>query len=286
MNCTRCGKPLTSDSRYCPSCGASVSPPPGFSGVPSYPPPPPSPPPPPPPGPTPVPRPGIPPATGPEEIGLHAPPGLIGDCIRTGWAIFQREWVILVAMYVVYAVLTAGPDFVIGKTFGKEHPLTLTFKVGTSALSVFLYPGFIVAGLKAVRGASVDFTDLFAGFKRPGAVLIWNLLGSILTAVGMVLLVLPGVIVALGLSQSGYLVFDRGLCGVDALKASWKLMTGYRLSFLVLMLALLGINVLGLLALCVGFFVTAPLTAVILAVYHERLRGLNGGVLDGATGRL
>jgi uncharacterized membrane protein len=86
-------------------------------------------------------------------------------------------------------------------------------------------------------------------------------------------------VAALGLSQAGYLVFDRGLGGVDSLKASWKLMTGYRLSFFVLMLTLAGINILGVMALCVGFFATAPLTAIVLAVFYERVRMCNGGVL-------
>jgi uncharacterized membrane protein len=97
----------------------------------------------------------------------------------------------------------------------------------------------------------------------------------------MLLLILPGVIVALGLSQAGYLIFDRGMGGLDALKSSWKLMIGYRQRLFLLTLALLGINLLGLLALCIGLLVTAPLTTVILAVFYERVRQWNGGILRG-----
>jgi uncharacterized membrane protein len=58
-------------------------------------------------------------------------------------------------------------------------------------------------------------------------------------------------------------------------------MIGYRWSFFLLVLALIGINILGVLALCIGFFLTAPLTAVVLAVFYERVRQWNGGVLTG-----
>jgi len=58
-------------------------------------------------------------------------------------------------------------------------------------------------------------------------------------------------------------------------------MIGYRWSLFLLVLTLVGINVLGVLALCIGFFVTAPLTAVVLAVFYERVRLWNGGVLTG-----
>jgi uncharacterized membrane protein len=206
---------------------------------------------------------------------------MVGDCIRTGWAVFQREGLVLVGMYLVYTILTAAPGYTFDHVFGDDHPFNITIKLGTAALSMFLYPGFIVAGLKAVRGGKVEFTDLFAGFRRLGAVLAWSVLGGIATALGMLFLVLPGIIVALGLSQAGFLVFDRGVGGLDSLKASWKLMIGYRWSFFLLMLTLVGINVLGALALCVGFFVTAPLTTVLLAVFYERVRQWNGAVLTG-----
>jgi uncharacterized membrane protein len=210
---------------------------------------------------------------------------MVGDCVRTGWAVFQREGLILVAMYVVYSILTAGPAYTYNHAFGEDHDSSFTIKFGTAALSLLLYPGFIVAGLKAVRGAKVEFLDLFAGFRRLGAVLAWGILGGMATALGMVLLVLPGIIVALGLSQAGYLVFDRAMGGLEGLKASWKLMTGYRLTLFLLVLTLIGINILGVLALCIGFFVTAPLTTVILAVFYERVRQWNGGVLAGGGAR-
>jgi uncharacterized membrane protein len=184
-------------------------------------------------------------------------------------------------MYLVYTILTTGLDYSFNHILGDDHPFHFTIKFGTAAFSMFLYTGFIVAGLKAVRGGKVEFTDLFAGFRRLGAVLAWGVLGSIATAIGMLFLVLPGIIVALGLSQAGFLVFDRGMGGLGSLKASWKLMVGYRLTLFLLVLTLVGINVLGVLALCIGFFVTAPLTAVVLAVFYERVRQWNGGVLTG-----
>lgn len=271
MNCTRCGAPLAPDSRFCAKCGASAPPPPPYSGAPAYPPPPP-------PGIS-FGTGGIPLGTGPEGTGVPAPPGMVGDCIRTGWTIFQREWVVLVAMYFVYTILTAGPDWTFNRVLGKDHPLSITIRFGAAVFSTLLYPGFIVAGLKAIRGGKVEFIDLFAGFRRLGAVLAWSIVGGILTGVAMLVFVLPGIIVALGLSQAGYLVFDRGIGGIDGLKASWKLMTGYRWSFFVLMLALIGINILGLMALCVGVLVTAPLTAIVLAVFYGRVRQWNGGSL-------
>lgn len=292
MICQRCGVLLAPDSKFCAQCGEAtppgaasasspatppaVSPPPMVAGMPSYPPPPTA-------GFS-VPTGGIPPATGPEGTGIPSPPGMVGDCVRTGWAVFQREGLMLVGMYVACAILAAGPRYTFNHVLGEDHRVNLTIQSG-AAVFMLLWPGFIVAGLKAVRGAKVEFTDLFAGFRRLGAVLAWSILGGIATAIGMLFLVLPGIIVALGLSQAGYLVFDRGMGGLDGLKASWRLMTGYRLSLFLLVLALIGINLLGFLAFCIGFLVTAPLTAVVLAVFYERVRRWNGGVLEG-EGRL
>ncbi len=279
MNCSRCGTVLGPDSRFCPRCGAAVpiANPPATAppGSPPWPP-------------SPaygrdVPGGGIPPATGTEAAGLPAPAGWVGECIRNGWTVFQREGPMLVIMYLVYTLLTAGPGLTFRHSFGEDHPLDFSIRFGSGVLSLFLYPGFIVAGLKAVRGGRVEFVDLFAGFPRWRAVLAWGFLGGFAIALSTLFFILPGVIVALGLSQAGYLVFDRGLGGLDALKASWRLMIGYRMRLLLLTLALVGINLLGLLALCIGLLVTAPLTAVILAVFYERVRQWNGGVLRGES---
>ena len=72
----------------------------------------------------------------------------------------------------------------------------------------------------------------------------------------------PGIIIAMGLAFVPYLVVERGLGPIDAIKESWRITKGHKWQLFLLVLALLGINLLGLLALVVGIFVAIPVTMI------------------------
>jgi hypothetical protein len=267
MNCQQCGHALPADAGFCSVCGTPVP-----RGFPS--------------GETPLRAApfvtgagNLPPRSGPEGMGIPTPPGAIGDCLRVGWEVFQRQWGMLFVIGLVYTAISSGPNAILGRTFHDQHGHRFVVNIGAGILSMFFYPGVLVASLKAVRGARVEFSDLFVGFRRFGTVLAWSVLSFVGIFLSFLMLVVPGVIVALGWSQSAFLIFDRGMGAVDSLRASWGLMRGYRMPCFLLQLACLGLFILGLLALCVGALVATPVIAVIQAVFYERLRQWNGQVL-------
>jgi uncharacterized membrane protein len=56
--------------------------------------------------------------------------------------------------------------------------------------------------------------------------------------IGFILLVVPGIIVAFGLSQTFFILADdKEIGAVDALKASWEMMKGNKVKFFVLSLS-------------------------------------------------
>jgi uncharacterized membrane protein len=94
--------------------------------------------------------------------------------------------------------------------------------------------------------------------------------------VGVPLLVVLAVILSLMLLFSGFLVIDRGLGPIQALKESHRITQGYKWTLFVLCLLLVLVNLAGLLALIVGIFVSAPVS--LLALTHA-YRVLSGGAV-------
>lgn len=99
----------------------------------------------------------------------------------------------------------------------------------------------------------------------------WKYLGaSILYAlaivVGLVLLIVPGIIFALMFMFTTFIVIDRGLGPIEALKESNRITYGHKWSLLGFTLMLVLINLLGLIALVVGLLVSIPVSS--LAVTH------------------
>ena len=77
----------------------------------------------------------------------------------------------------------------------------------------FLLAGPLQLGLcfffmNLVKGEETRFELLFEGFKPLGTVLLCYAVITLLTLVGMVLLIIPGIIVALGFSMTYYIIVD------------------------------------------------------------------------------
>ena len=75
---------------------------------------------------------------------------------------------------------------------------------------------------------------------------------------GLILFIVPGIIAALTFGLAPYIVIDKGLGPIAALKESARITKGNRLRFLALSGATTLIMLLGILALFVGVFVAMP----------------------------
>ena len=94
-----------------------------------------------------------------------------------------------------------------------------------------------------------------------------------LTLIGLVLLIVPGIIVALGLSMTYYIIADDPeISFQSALEQSWKLTDGNKMELLELNLRFIPWYLLGLLCLIEGVFAVIPWHNSTLALYYEDLK--------------
>lgn len=130
----------------------------------------------------------------------------------------------------------------------------------------------------AIDKESAEFTDIFAGFKVwLKTVGVFFLMG-IFVLLGTLLLIVPGIIVSLMLSQSYYVLCDNNEIGIiDSLKESASLMKGHKWEYLVLQLSFIGWGLLACLTLGIGFLWLIPYQQVTMANYYLALKNENIG---------
>jgi Protein of unknown function (DUF975) len=197
----------------------------------------------------------------------------IGDCVGFGWETFKKRPGILIGALLLTIIVPAIPGMVFpGPELVPGEPPPLPSAASSIAsligvvLGILAHLGAITLALRAHDNVeTVEIGDLW----NPQA--FWRFLGAeillgIIVFAGFLLLVVPGVIAALGLGFAPYLVVDRGMGPIEALKQSWHLTKGYKWPLLGLALALVGLNLLGVAALIVGLLVTVPISW--LAVTH------------------
>lgn len=189
-----------------------------------------------------------------------------GAALRFGWETFKRRpWFLTGALLLGFVLLMLTNVIKAGPDSGAFLRTIITFLVSLG-LSTLVDMGLTAFTLHAHDDvAQVSLRDLW----HPQS--FWNYLGvSVLTGiivfVGLILLIVPGIIVMLVYAFVKYLVIDRDLGTIEAMKESARITRGHRLELLLFFLALVGLNILGLLALVVGLFVTIPVS--MLAIVH------------------
>jgi uncharacterized membrane protein len=208
----------------------------------------------------------------------------IGDSIRFGWETFKARPGVLIGAFLltmiipsIPGILFPGPEVVQGApppppTVG--HALAALVSV---VLSIFATLGATTFALRAHDDiAGVQIADLWN--PRP----FWRFLGAqllvgIIVFFGFLLLVVPGIIAAVGLGFAPYLVIDRGRGPIEALKESWRITKGHKVQLFLFGLALIGLNILGLLALVVGIVVSVPVTWLAVTHAYRKLQSSAAG---------
>lgn len=212
-------------------------------------------------------------------MGMGSTPGtegIVGASIRDGWETFKRQPWLLIAGLLAIGFSTAPFTFLSQLFMHDGQPTAMSSLI--SFLSIFvsipLGAGMAYLALKLVRqDPTAEFTTLFAGFSRYVDLIVGSLVVLVICSIGFVLLIVPGIIAGLGLMLMQYLVMDRGLKGIDAVKESWERMKGHKLEAFLLALASVGIAILGLLACFVGLFVAIPVIIAAQAAFYNRVVG-------------
>jgi len=189
----------------------------------------------------------------------------VRSSIQFGWQTFkERPWFLVgtgVLLVIIHTVLSL-PDYA-----PAQGAATASLALGILSFVAFLLSFLVDLGTTNFmlrthdNVGSVQLRDLW----RPD--LYWRYLGAVILVGlsvlgGLILLIIPGIIFALALSFASILVVDRGLGPIAAMKESMRLTKGYRWRLLLFFLALILLNVLGVLLLLVGLLVTMPISAL------------------------
>jgi uncharacterized membrane protein len=193
-----------------------------------------------------------------------APLFTTGDALRFGWTETQAHLRTVLALSATGAFLA-----LLQQALANSHAGLLSLAVQIIQAAVTL--AFMRVALKLVDGFPVDLSrpaELIVGFLN---YLLTAVLVALIIAAGFVLLIVPGVIWILKYGFATFLAADRGLHPVEALRESARLTHGMKSQLLPFGLALIGVNLLGAIALGIGLLFTIPVTLIAAAFVLRRL---------------
>lgn len=138
--------------------------------------------------------------------------------------------------------------------------------------------GLYDAGLQGARKKEVTLGTCFSGYSRFFSSMGLFILIFLAVAVGLMLLVLPGLIAAVLFTWAFFFLIEDENCGpIDALGRSYELAKANIMSTLIALVLGFLLNVLGQ-ATVVGWLITTPLSFILMGVVFDQLRA--GGARD------
>ncbi|MGV1014574.1 MAG: hypothetical protein ACOYB4_06355 [Methyloceanibacter sp.] len=190
----------------------------------------------------------------------------IRSALSFGWETFKkRPWffigatLLVIFIYIVAGVVTGLFEFML--TGDPENPS------GAGSIIDWLISTLINMGVVAFYLHAHDDVDkvTLGALWHPHP--YWKYFATVLlvglaVGLGMLLLIVPGVIFLLMFMFAAFIVIDRELGPIDAMKESRRITRGARWQLLGFVLVAVLINLLGAIALGVGLLVTIPVTTL------------------------
>lgn len=162
--------------------------------------------------------------------------------------------------------------------------LSLSFvAVLTALLSTVLYAGYTNYCLCVQRGIEMPYESLFDAFSFAGKVILLSLVEGILTALGFLCFIVPGIYLTFAYAFSLFhLCEDPGIGVLEAMRRSREETKGYKLQYFTLIVSFLPLLLLAGLAvgLCEAFL---PFQGASKTLSDELLYTLASGVISGCV---
>ena len=132
---------------------------------------------------------------------------------------------------------------------------------------------FIHVGLKIHRGERPTIKDVFdIDLARFGLYIVAAFLTMILITGGFILLIIPGILLAIRLSFTGFALVEDRLDPIESIKKSWALSRGRFWPLFGFACVLFLINIAGAIALGVGLLFTSPLCLLATVYVYKKLK--------------
>lgn len=187
----------------------------------------------------------------------------IGELLGEGWKLFMRR----PELSIGYTVLILLVHWLLNQ-------IPAIGQLASALLVGPLMGGFYLALRKLHQDKPVQFGDYLAGFNDPVQLILVGLVGNLLIAIGLLLLLLPGIYLAVAYLFSVLLVADRKMEFWSALEGSRKFITRQWFSYFVLTLLIVIANMVGAMLFGVGLLLSIPFSVAVVTVAYDRMIGL------------
>jgi uncharacterized membrane protein len=203
----------------------------------------------------------------------------IKAALEFGWETLRANVVFFLKLFVVLILISIVPAMIFGKIGSMGGTmLAIPMQFLNLVWQSIIGMGFLKICLKLHDQQPVEIADLWSCIPRILDYIVVKFVVGVIVAVGLVLLIIPGLIWAMQFYLGTYLVIDKEAGVGTALRGSSALTRGAKWDLGLFVGVLLLINLVGALFIGVGLLITIPISILAnVYVYRKLLEQTGSG---------
>jgi len=186
---------------------------------------------------------------------------------------------IMVALGIAAGVINVLLTVVAGDQVGGAIGGLLT-QVAQIVVATPLGAGFLMMGVSMAIGASVGAGSILSYYDRILPLALTSILYGIMVALGLLLLILPGIYLSVAYILAIPLVVDKGLSPWQALEASRKAITHRWFAVFCVLFLLCVLFFVGSIPLFIGLVWVGPLYLIAMGILYRNIFGVSSIAAD------
>lgn len=193
----------------------------------------------------------------------------IETALSWGWNTTKNNFGFILLVILIYNLVSFIPSATTNMNESASLiPMLLSFAV--FVVIILMKMGITKMMLEFYEGRKPEIKEIIYT-KNVLEYFVVSLLYVLMVLVGFILLIIPGIYLALRYQFAPILVIDKGMKPLEALKKSAQMTEGLKWKLLLFHLACIGINILGMIALLIGLLLTTPTTMLASTHVYKKL---------------
>lgn len=194
-----------------------------------------------------------------------------GALLKFGWAKAKEKLGFFIVLALI-SIVVCGVFLALWAYFGNlESPLVYVFVVLYYLVIFLLTIGWMKIVLGLTDGSEVAIADLFKHWNVFLKYVAVSIVYAIVVYVGLFLFIIPGVIWSIKFMWAPWLVVDKGMGPIEAMKESSRMTMGMKWDLFAFYITMQIAVMLGMIPFGLGLFVTIPMGMLATAkLYREQ----------------
>lgn len=202
----------------------------------------------------------------------------IGGTLSEAWEkTAGAKWTIQLAMSIYFMILAAFA--VVPLLFPSNVIIALIIFLLSSAVSNLLWAGLYKIGIRRSVDAPIQAGQVLSYFSDMFPLLLLSIVVTLMTVMGFVLLIIPGVYLTIAYLLAVPLMVDKKMGFWQAMEASRKAITKRWFAVFGLMLVLSLINFVAMIPLGIGLIWSGPMSVIAWGILYRNIFGISDQTL-------